>query len=47
MLFDVAAEIMEKLEKEFHEADPEEKERFIRSSMSLLKTVMGDSSKLI
>lgn len=47
MLFNVAAEMVEKLEKEFHEADPEEKERFIKSSMSLLKSIIGDSEKII
>ena len=47
LLFDVAAEMMEKLEKEFHEADPEEKERFIKSSLSLLQSIMGDSKELV
>lgn len=47
LLFDMAAEMMEKLEKEFHEADPDEKERFIKSSLSLLHTIMGDSKDLI
>lgn len=47
MLFDVAAEMLEKLEKEFHEADPAEKERFIKSSLSLLREIVGDSTKLM
>lgn len=47
MLFDVAAEMIEKLEKEFHEAEPEEKEHFIKCSMSLLQAIMGDSKDLM
>ena len=47
MLFDVAAEMLEKLEKEFKEADPDEKERFIKSSLSLLQSIMADSRSLM
>ncbi|MDW7650474.1 MAG: hypothetical protein SCK29_12205 [Bacillota bacterium] len=47
MLFDVAADMLEKLEKEFHEADPEEKEHFIKNSLSLLKAIIGDSETIM
>jgi hypothetical protein len=47
MLLDMAAEMIEKLEKEFQEADPKEKEHFIKSSVSLLQQIMGDSKKIM
>jgi hypothetical protein len=43
----MAAEMIEKLEKEFHQADPEEKEKFMKSSLALLQTVMGDTEKIM
>ncbi|MCR3921926.1 MAG: hypothetical protein NUK65_05315 [Firmicutes bacterium] len=47
MLFNVAAEMVEKLEQEFREADPHEKERFVKCSLSLLQQIMGDSKDLV
>lgn len=47
MLLSMAAEMIEKLEKEFHEADPQEKEKFMKCSLSLLKTIMGDTEKMM
>lgn len=47
MLFDVAAEMLEKLEQEFQEADPAEKEHFVKCSLSLLKSILGDAEKLM
>lgn len=37
MLLDMATGLIEKLSKEFKEAGPEEKERFIKSSIALLE----------
>jgi hypothetical protein len=47
LLFNAAAEIIEKLEQEFREADPQEKRRFIKSSLSLLEQIINDSKSLI
>jgi len=47
LLINIAAEMIEKLEKEFRESEPEEKEHFIKSSLSLLQTIITDSKKII
>ena len=46
MLFNVAANT-EKIEQEFREADPEEKERFVKSSLSLLQQIIGDAKNMV
>jgi len=43
----MAAEMIERLEKEFIEAAPEEKEHLIKSALSLLQTIIADSKKII
>jgi hypothetical protein len=47
MLLDMAAEMLAKIEKEFHEAAPEEKERFMKASLSLFHVIMRDTEKII
>lgn len=47
LLMNIAAEMIEKLEKEFMEADSEEKEHFIKSVLSLVQTIIADSKKII
>lgn len=47
MLLHVAAEMIEKLQKEFQEADEQEKDHFLKPSLSLLQTVVGDTEKLL
>jgi len=42
LLINMAAEMIEKLEKEFMDANPEEKEHFIKSALSLLQTIIAD-----
>ena len=42
MLLDMAAEMIEKLEKEFQEADPAEREHFVKSSLALLQVITGE-----
>ena len=37
--------MIEKLQKEFQEADPAEKEHFVKSSLSLLQTLTGELKK--
>lgn len=39
MLIGLVADTIEKLAEEFKEANPEEKKRFIKSSVNLLKTI--------
>jgi len=43
----MAAEIIEKLEREFRQANPEEKEHLIKSTFSFLQTIIADSKKNI
>lgn len=45
MLLNMAAEIIERLQKEFQEADPAEKERFVKKSLSLLQVLTGELKK--
>ncbi len=47
MLMNIVAEAIEKFEKEFMEAAPEEKEHFIKSALFLLQTIIADSKKII
>lgn len=47
MLLDMAAEMVEKLQKEYEKAEPAEKEHFIKSSLALLQVIVGDSKKLV
>ncbi|NLT95059.1 MAG: hypothetical protein GXW85_05910 [Clostridia bacterium] len=44
MLLDLAINMMDKLEKELKEADPEKKDQFIKKALSLLK-VSAESLK--
>lgn len=47
MLLDMAAEMIEKLQKEYEKATPAEKEHFIKSSLSLLQMVTQDTKDSI
>ncbi len=47
MFINMAAEIIKRLEHEFKQADPAEKEHLIKSTFSLLQTIIADSKKNI
>lgn len=45
MLMGMVAEMIAKLENEFLEADPAEKELFVKNSLSLLQAIIAEAKK--